>query len=402
MNKKYLKWQLKQWIPLTIVTFFIMIIPFFITYLASFSSFSSAMFMITTNYQGDIVYPITTPWLFISIPAGVMSLVIPVFVCQYRYKRKSADLFLQAPFQTGGMLRNRSLLGLAILDVDFTAAYWVAYIMVYVKQAVLNGNASYLRYYNLEEYIKNNGAYYYNFGAVAACFFVGLILLSLIYYVNVYIASLGTNQLSGILFLLLASCVLTMGFFPYSYYLCSVDAISSENIIFPIASWSAVNFVSSPFVWFREAICTGTYSLLISTLSTTQIVMFFVNNVIFIALGVVAAVFVNKGLKESGEEMGQPVSTMLFPRLIIHIFFFTIAVLDAVSFGSLSFVFTGVTTVGAILSFALYSYLGIALITKRFKLTKLDWILWGVNIAVLTILSVASLIVQANLTITIS
>lgn len=401
MNKKYIKWQLKQWVPLTIVTFFIMIIPFFIIYLASFSSITNSLFMISTDYFGDISYPIMTPWLMISIPACVMTIVIPIFVCQYRYKRKSADLFLQAPFQTGGMLRNRSLLGLGILDVDFTLAYWIAYIMVYIKQAVLNGNESYLRMYNLEEYIKNYGGYYYNFGAVAACFLVGLILLSLAYYVNVYIASLGTNQLSGTLFLLLSATVLSLGFFPYTYYLYSVKAIEENSVVSLLSSWSAVNFVTSPFVWFRSAICTGTYSSLISDLGTVQIVMFYVNNAIFLVLGIVAAVFINKGLKESGEEMGKPVSTKLFPRLIIHIFFFTIAVMNAVLSSSISFLFTGVSTIGSIISFSLYSYLGCALITKRFKLTKLDWILWGSNIGVLTILSVASLIVQSNVTVSV-
>lgn len=50
-------------------------------------------------------FPTNTPYIGLTIAAGLMSLVIPVFVCKYRFKRRSADVFGEAPFDKGELLR---------------------------------------------------------------------------------------------------------------------------------------------------------------------------------------------------------------------------------------------------------------------------------------------------------
>lgn len=393
MNWKYMKWQARQWLALTFVTFLVMFVPVFFT--ALFVDYMPTGYYSYDNAEYTVSYALaSTPFLIVASMACFMSFVIPIFVCDYRFKRRSADLFLQAPMSKGGMLRNRSMLGLFILDIDFTLAYWLSFIIAYIKQAIFNNNAEYLKDNNLTQFVAENGAYYYNFGAVLSCFLVTIIMLSLAYYVNVYVASLGTNARTAILFEIIASFVLTLGLFPFTLYLVLNDSISYDYLALPLGSMGAINAVIAPYLFFDYAIMHGEYIVYaIPELNMFNFVMYIIYNVLFVALGGVAAYFVNRGLKESGEEMGKNMPTKTFPRLFVHIFFFYIALM--ISAGSVVSNFIGyeiLTMLGTTVSFALYSYLGIALIYMKFKLDKSDWIGWIINVGALVAFQIISII----------
>lgn len=80
MNKRYFKWQFKNWISLSVVTCLVMLLIFLITIM-------NINVVPSVSMNKDNIYlPSNTPYIGLTIAAGLMSLVIPIFVCKYRFK----------------------------------------------------------------------------------------------------------------------------------------------------------------------------------------------------------------------------------------------------------------------------------------------------------------------------
>ena len=76
MNKRYFKWQFKNWISLSVVTCLVMLLIFLITIMNI-----NVVPSVSTN-KNYTSLPTNTPYIGLTIAAGLMSLVIPVFVCK--------------------------------------------------------------------------------------------------------------------------------------------------------------------------------------------------------------------------------------------------------------------------------------------------------------------------------
>ena len=132
MNKRYFKWQFKNWISLSVVTCLVMLLIFLICIM-------NINVVPSVSTSKDYIHlPTNTPYLGLTIAAGLMSLVIPVFVCKYRFKRRSADVFGEAPFGKGELLRTRALIGLIILLGAYTLAFIIGSIVIVIKQVYYN------------------------------------------------------------------------------------------------------------------------------------------------------------------------------------------------------------------------------------------------------------------------
>lgn len=318
--------------------------------------------------------PTNTPYIGLTIAAGLMSLVIPVFVCKYRFKRRSADVFGEAPFDKGELLRTRALIGLIILLGAYTLVFIIGSIVIVFKQVYYNSMVDSAYKLGLID-----SPYYYNYGMVI--FY--LICLGLAYYLNVYIASLGTNNFNSVVYLLIATVVLSVNVTLISRFLNSLS--SSIDSIYPYAPIGWLYGIVVGFMCFERSIVNNSF-MLTYDVDMPNTVMIVVTSVVFIGLSIASIVFVNKGYKEYPEDFGKANPTKLLPQLFIHIMFFILAWSTASSSLLNLFFISVVSAISSFIMYCLSYYLCTAVLTKRFNLSKLDWISYFTNIGICLVL----------------
>ena len=372
MNKRYFKWQFKNWISLSVVTCLVMLLVFLITIM-------NINVVPSVSMNKDNIYlPYNTPYIGLTIAAGLMSLVIPIFVCKYRFKRRSADIFGEAPFDKGELLRTRALIGLIILLGAYTLVFIIGTIVIVFKQVYYNSIADSAYKLGLID-----SPYYYNYGIVILYWLFYLICLGLAYYLNVYIASLGTNSFNSVVYLLIATVVLSLNVSLISRFLSSIS--SSIDSIYPYAPIGWLYGIVVGFMCFDKSIVNNSFMLTYGV-DMPNTIMIVVTTVVFIGLSIASIVFVNKGYKEYPEDFGKANPTKLLPQLFIHIMFFFLAWSTA-SPSLLNMLF--ISVISSISSFIMYGlsyYLCTAVLTKKFNLSKLDWISYSINVGICLVL----------------
>ena len=94
---KYIKYQIKQWLPILAVIFSI----FFVTLIVDIY-LSSNLFGPSYNDNDYIQYK--NP-LFSTMIAGLLlTFFIPIFSFSYKYSIKKADTYMQLPFNTNRLI----------------------------------------------------------------------------------------------------------------------------------------------------------------------------------------------------------------------------------------------------------------------------------------------------------
>ena len=132
MNKAYLKYQLKRWLPLFIV---MALVTFSISMLAATltSAYSSYHWLILDNQQ--LVrygrgYDASQIYWAMFIPSLLFALFLPLVGDSYRFYKSAADAFYSAPMKEGDIRKSRHLLLLCMLLIAFTFSFWMA-VLVY-------------------------------------------------------------------------------------------------------------------------------------------------------------------------------------------------------------------------------------------------------------------------------
>ena len=220
MNKAYVKWQLKRWLPWFIVFFVIL----------SITSLNWVGFMPigrTTNYYYSAAMSaihrraLSTPYsgsIALTVIGYILAFIAPFAVFSYRWSAKRADCFCAVPAKEKELVRTRFLLALVSFLVVCAVVFWVGVIVIACRAAAFpnetyytdaNGESFTLPYvatvdesffatYNAEYaivYAQGN----YQFWAYVVLFLCYLILLALAFSISSFFVSLASNIWQAIL-----------------------------------------------------------------------------------------------------------------------------------------------------------------------------------------------------------
>lgn len=196
MNKKFVKWQLRQWLP-TIIVFAVFLASVFLS-----SCLYSSVYAYASEYGGvQYIYQYPeTNLLSIYIPSLILTFVMPCFVYHFRYRRESADFYRQAPEKEGSIRRHKMLIGLIILLVVISVAFWLGFLLMIVRFSVaVPPRSAYSR-----------GAMLYNlyFGYYPLAWLYLLLFVAAQYCINCFLMSMAGTLLDGILLMIVAQIFL--------------------------------------------------------------------------------------------------------------------------------------------------------------------------------------------------
>jgi hypothetical protein len=193
MNKKLLKYQLKDWLPLIGVIFII---------------FAVVILSNTFNYKiidrysylppEEAKYQINQfPRIGIyNTPFLIVCAAMPLFALDYRFKHTQADTFYQLPFKEKELKRTRLVLGLTIILVLFTFFYWISILIFGIRynNALLVENVDKTNEWHL----------IYSLPLYLTLIIEG----SALYFTSAFLVSLGNNTLDSIIYVLCGQFIL--------------------------------------------------------------------------------------------------------------------------------------------------------------------------------------------------
>lgn len=351
MIKRYVRWQLKKWLPMALVSFILM----FLIFVVACSFATPYQIQYSSNSNPISPYP---PFLYILIPAIICSVIIPLFVCDYHYKRNSADLFLEAPFKKGELLRIRALLGLGILLAGFTISFMFGTMVMSIRQAsfetVTDSGITYIHYM-------------YNYWGFFLVYLWSLLTLSLTYYVNVLIASFASNRTAATEYLIFVQTFLSISTSVFFFFISQISRITYFS---PMSSMGLSYVATSiePLFYYLTVDGKFQFELMLQDYCLWEKGAFIVHSVFFFLIGGASCFLVNYGWKENGEEMGKPSTSLIFPRMFVHVFYLLVGM-------AISLLFLGTIALYNIALFLIYAimyYVNICTLQRRFKLDKLD------------------------------
>lgn len=194
MLKRYAKWQLGKWWPLILVLFLFYSLPF-VTIL------QGASLTVAPPYR-SYSFTIEVAYSLLLITCLVSTFVLPPFIFAYRDSINGADSLYQAGFSRKTLRRTRVLLGLAILAMAFTAAYFFGVFVLGIRYLAIPetrvvGEATYTR---ITIY----------FGYIFVAYFGILAIIVAQYFINCFFASLGNSTLVQLMLMACGAAILSL------------------------------------------------------------------------------------------------------------------------------------------------------------------------------------------------
>lgn len=370
--KSFIKWQVKQWLPL-----FILAILFMGSFVLLWTTFGNVINWVSDlsrppvandNYNEIMVFfGETSNCLSIMIPLlFVITLIMPIFVYSYRFNRRQTDTFMQAPFSKNNFRITRILIGLALILISFSIVYFLGVLIIGVRQLSLP---------DVREV--NDGVLYlkrFNFGHYFTAYLFFILIASLQYFINCMIVSFADSILDAILLLFFVHCILIFAEFVLAstiitlgarYYLNGpyVDSYEILNLILFSPSMLYFFFLGSNIF---EPLITGEYVMM--SIVHCQDYIYILNGIIFALLSGVSIYKIFFVRDPSGEFAGKGGPRKYPISLLIHGYFLMIGLLYS---------FVGITgiLVLIILFFVCYSisyYAVIAIYNRTFKINKVQ------------------------------
>lgn len=348
MNKKYVWYLFKQWIPVFAVTFAILASIFWMTV--------TTMSIEITVYEGEegLLYynTVESGLLGISIPALLVASFYPVFVYSYRYSKTQADIYSQAPFKERELKAIRLTLGIILLLVAFTVVYWLGIMIVAIRQAT-------------EVPWGNNIIADYNYLGYFMAYWILLVFIILQYFICSFLAQLGNRPLDSIIYIILGQLILA--FAVLGIYLYLETMVSYRDIKYYAFSWA--NYSIYTPIYAHYELCN---SIIVGIGTVSMNVSDWLSMSGFIVLGLGAG-FLSYFLKDpSGEHYGKPGARNIYISILPHIAMFIVALAITQS--------VVYHIVYMLLFFVLWSvgYMMILVYLNRgFRLKKRDWIIFG-------------------------
>lgn len=383
MTKKYIRYLLKEWLPIILVGFFLLITP---TLIGS----------ITTSFQGYYyeeslpTNPTMLPLLTeLIVSATSFAALFAFFIESYRFKKRNADCFYSLPFKPGQLRRIRTFLALGILLVLFTLAFWIPtgiYFIRYSTTDIVTNPDSHIMKQVMIDPLWLFGGY-----------LVTSVYLSMSLFLSSFLVRLGNSVLSSAI-ILAAGCAFLGGFFPALslYTLCGLGDLSRGGDILKITCHTYG--LSSPVYYFgtvfaETAINGGVIhekSVLYSVLNDSSLAAsFFLSMAIAFLLGVGSLVGLLLLKDPSGEYSGVPGSHFKYASLIVASLFLPIILLigclGAIESNGADGILSVALYIGLFVMLGAFQYIVYLLFEKKPKLSRVSWILVA-SIQVLSII----------------
>lgn len=390
MNKKsYIKWQIKELLPMYIISFIILATIFWLT--VSTSSLMPTHYVDGDGGHHSYISASTWPPLFaILIPALLVSLFLPFFSFSYQRKRTHADFYYQLPFKKNELRRTNLLISYTVLAIAITIIYWIGVLFIFIKQFQTNSNNEY--------FIAH--PYYYNYLFFLPYYFALLVGISLKYFISSFFISLGTRNGDTLLYLVFGQ--LSLAFFV-------------ESILF--LAWAGTKFNGSDSLWMLDALSytpspswleTIRLTIIFAQLTTTgevglsagDMVTRIVSSVAYLLLGCFLTWYILFKKKDpSGEDAGKGLPTTPLAMAIPHIFALMTGLYTSCGYGiygalgiSMFWTFFPSMLMSLIMwGVAYYFFIVVANATFHFK--KINWIIFSSVTGVVVILGIVYLII---------
>ena len=374
MNKKaFVKWQIKELLPVYIISFAILAVVFWFSVLNS-----SLLPNVYEDYQGvpHLQYYNAFPPIYaIGVPVILLSFVLPFGTFSYQTSHVRSDFYYQIPLKEKELRRLRLSLNLAIALIIISVVYWIGILLIYLRQTSLNSQS---------EYFKDQ-PFFYSYIYFLPYYLVLLFSFACNYFISSYFVSLGTRTLDSVFYLIFGQFVLGLTIFSL---ILLITSLSNEN------STLSELMAAMPSPSFIEPMCV-TYlfaSLAFRNFQITvlETIVRIVSCTCFLSLGSFLGWYMLFGKKDpSGEYAGKGSPINFYTSLYPHFF------AAVVGFFMATFIGTGATygiVIIAPIFFILWAatyYFSIVLINGGFHFNSKNWIISGgvtLTIVVLTIL----------------
>ncbi|MBO4541007.1 MAG: hypothetical protein J5736_03435 [Bacilli bacterium] len=311
MNKKFIKWQLGQWLPLIIV-FGVFLAAVFLS-----TCLNSQIYAYAAESNGVryiVEYP-ETNIASIIVPALLLTFIMPCFVFHFRYRRESADFFRQAPVKEAEIRRYKMVLGLLIILALVTVVFWLGFLLMILRFALApqmprSIGSLFFSYYYYDSY--SQVAYNLYFGYYPLVWLLLLVFIVVQYSINCFLMSMTGTLLDGILFLLVGQIFL-IGVFSFPILLATEIVSMATNDSGVVAVFTGLlrifpNVGIVEPILFLESLFESLIQRNVVTILSENAginVALFLSLALYLGLGGACGFFVWKGKDPSGEYFGK-------------------------------------------------------------------------------------------------
>lgn len=363
MNKRFIKWQLKEWMPLLcailIIFFFTMVVPGMIT--STYREYKTDDGWTWTMEEPSLARFVFTPMLF--------AFILPFFVLDYRFNKRKADIYYQLPLKERELKNTRIILALVALLALFTITFFTGMLATMAHQTSERTL--------IEQAHPGTNLELYNYGYYALFYLCLLFIISGEYFVSLFFANLGNNSSSAvmnsicgnaILFLLISSffmfirsCIAS----PESYFPDSLNRLLLNTFCLNLHPVSLAIHATYSFSY---VIKTGKFEMFVSAAYYIPFIILDVLVIIF------STVYIFHAKDPSGEYSGSFLAREEWMNYIIHITAFILSCFNIITetFGVWLFIYAAI--------YVVFEYLIICFSRKSFHLKKLDYILLGIQL----------------------
>lgn len=191
MNKKFIKWQFKEWFPLISVMFAI----FAVILIPTCLNFEPVKRIIDykTKYDHMASYSPTYILIIINVISYIFAAMSPIFVYEYRFKKRKVDTYYQLPLNENEFKNTRIILAIFCQIAITTFFYWLVIIILAIKW-----NVDYSALLNEYTNLSTDSVIYYNYGYMALYYIVLIVTQVCFYFISCFLASLSNNAQSAL------------------------------------------------------------------------------------------------------------------------------------------------------------------------------------------------------------
>ncbi len=352
MNKRFIKWQIREWIP----PFFILFVVFGLFTLIGYAQTRMYYHIDTIEGIGKIEVPTVG---IINVPCMLFSTIAPLIVYDYRHKKTASDTFYQLPLKKNEFRNTRMILALLLQIIVITFFYLVMVLMVIFKQM---SAYKILQEKEVVETIVNNTKLIY----YLPYYFALILATSANYFCYCFIVNLANRKTTAVLYVLMFYFVTSffLSFF-FKFRRFGGDIFDFTHIL---------TFTPSPhglgnsIYYFFDPLLNGNG---LANLSSDYGIHVIITLSLALVFGIFSFFFVFFCKDPSGEQVGSLCERYKWTFLIPHLFFFT-ASCGVSSFTGYDFF---VLKLLLFCLFAVIYYLTLCLIRKQFRIRIVDIIL---------------------------
>lgn len=368
---KYIRYQIKQYLPIIGVILAIFIITFIVDIYLSSNPFGTYFYSKSNN---SINYE--NPLLATSIASLFIPTFIPLFIFSYKYSIKKADTYMQLPFNQNKLRITNYILGFMIILVPFISIFLLSTFITLLIQA---GNNPYVitdfSYPNTVVYKE----FYYNYGYIFITLIVLIFIMFFEYSMSCIAAYCANNTIDGFIYICLFFVFRLLILYAIPQYFFK---ITNVNYHYNVINWNITNIpvMGLLFKFFNSCIAYGGYdqNFFISVnyyggeyINYDNIGLVFSSCTIAL-LGIISALYMilikDKNKENYGRKRNESIIDYLLPHLSMLLICFAI-------YGTTIDVTTAICL---IIAYFIFYYCLLASLNKSFKIKKYDLICGGV------------------------